>query len=553
MTTPEETLRLLSEKAKTSSDRFVIKVNRRRGMAGLPEHIATLSDATVNHIASPETWLPALCGGGDYGLLVSHMDEVSLRIGTMLAFKFTGAPRDTVNAAAVSAQNWNGPSTLIFPSVTEASGLPSGFTGSTASGPAVHAGYGLPPNMSAPGVPTPPVWFDERTERERERLARESRELVEQKAKTDKMLADREFEVRAQERESKLREELAAKQRDIEAKMAAAASNTSGTKDLIVGLAPLVMGFLESQSRARADAARASEESQRRFMEMMQAQNAQTQALMMQMNQNKGIDPSMAAVLEMMRANANGSAEMMSRIVDAMGSVSKTSVGMIEAIADIQLGGAPEHPMLIAVREGVKAMSALSQGAQSGARKVVQNSQKQLPGATVNPAPAPGKPPARSAPKSNGATARAQPAAQVVHEVPNAPAPNLPPANEGAPQNVAFDGPPSEVPGVGAPIEGQAIEQLKALIEAHHEPVEEVARFFIEALKTEELKAAVNEREGDINRLISDELGLWAMSASENAEYLGKLGPVVQRLGESAGIFASEEEIDEDGESPDAP
>jgi hypothetical protein len=139
-----------------------------------------------------------------------------------------------------------------------------------------------------------------------------------------------------------------------------------------------------------------------------------------------------------------------------------------------------------------------------------------------------------------------------VHEVPNAPAPNLPPANEGAPQNVAFDGPPNDVPGVGAPIEGQAIEQLKALIEAHHEPVEEVARFFIESLKTEELKAAVNERDGDINRLISDELGLWAMSASENADYLGKLGPVVQRLGESAGLFAPEEEIDEDGESPDA-
>lgn len=524
--TPDETIRLLAEKAKTSTDRFVVKVSRRRGMAGLLEHIATLTEATVNHIANPETWLPALCGGGDYGLQVSHMDEVSARMGGVLTFKFQGQPLEQVNTRALSAPNWNGPGSLIFPSMTEPSGLPSGFTGSTVSGsnagPQVVAGYGLPPSMAPMGMMGSGLVnpFDERLERERERLARESRDLQERQAKAERLLSERDFEIREKERESKLKEEVTARQRELEAKLNAQQQNQTGVKDIIAALAPVVGVFLQSQQQARADQLRSQEESSRRFTEMMVSQQNQMQALMLKLTENKGPDPSMTMMMEMMSRNSTGNAEMMTRIVDAMGTVSKTSVGMIEAIADLQLGGQPEHPILAAVREGVKAMAQLSSGATNGARKVVQN-QPKLP--AQNPAPQ------QSARPTNGAAGP-----QVVHEVPNAPAPNLPPASD----TQAFNG---LEPRRFTPTEGTVVEQLIAMIQSMHEPVEEVAQFFIDSLQTNEMKAALGKHNGDINALIAEHLAMWAMADEKHREYLGKLGTVVEEKAVKLGLFAAEE------------
>jgi len=539
--TPEETIRLLAEKAKTGTDRFVVKVSRRRGMAGLLEHIATLTEATVNHIANPETWLPILCGGGDYGLQVSHMDEVSARMGGVLAYKFQGQPLENVNTRALQFPNWNGPGSLIFPAATE-SGLPSGsVTGATVSGPGVGpsviAGYGLPPSMApsqmAPGIPMNP-FMDERVERERERLAREARDLSERQSKVDRALAEREFEVREKERESKLKEEMLGRQRELESKFNAQQQNQTGVKDIVAALAPVVGMFLQSQQQARADQLRMQEESSRRFSEMMMSQQQQMQALMLKLTENKGPDPSMTMMMEMMSRNSTGNAEMMTRIVDAMGTVSKTSVGMIEAIADLQLGGQPEHPILAAVREGVKAMAQLSSGATNGARKVVQN-QPQLPQGQPARAPVP-QPGATKSP--NGASGP-----QVVHEVPNAPAPNLPPASE----TQAFNG--VEGPRKFTPVEGSVIEQLIAMIQAMHEPVDEVAQFFIDALQTNEMKAALAKHEGNMNSLFAEHLGMWAMADQTHREYIGKLGPLVEEKAMAMGLLegdSGEEQGDEE-------
>lgn len=595
---PEETIRLLAERAKTSSDKFVVKVSRRRGMAGLLEHIATLTDASVAHVANPETWLPVLCGGGDYGLQVAHMDDVSMRLGGVLPFKFPGQPYETVQVRALQSNAWNGPGTIIFPAATE-SGLPNGYAGATISGigqgamsggqpqnqfqaqnsgPSFQSGYGLPPSSQpAPVIPgayqMPETgrmsewerlsrleWernqreMKDAAERERARLERESKELAERQAKLDRALAEREFELREKEREAKLKEEVTARQRELEAKLVSQNANQSNTKELIAAIAPIVLTFIQQSQQQRIEAMRMQEESQRRFAEMMQAQSQQMQVLMLKAAEPKGMDPSTQMMLEMMRANSTGSAEMMTRIVDAMGTVSQTSVGMIEAIAELQIGqqGPSEHPLLAAVREGVRAMATLSQGAQSGARKVVQaqTQSPQLP--ARNPAPAPQAPqqarpqnmppppaPAPQAKPTNGATGP-----QVVHAVPNAPPPNMAPVSETGQQ--AFAG---YEPGNMTPVEGNVVARLKELIMAHHEPVEAVAQFFADSLKTDEMKAALGKYEGDLNGLVMEELGAWAMSDEKNAAYLMKLGSAIEKLGKELGLFAEEEGGEEGDEA----
>lgn len=539
---PDETIRLLAERAKTGTDRFVVKVSRRRGMAGLLEHIATLTEATVNHIANPETWLPLLCGGGDYGLLVSHMDEVSARLGGVLTYKFQGAPLERVNLQALQRNDWNGPGQIIFPAATE-SGLPNGSAGATAQGPGVSSGYGMPPHLAPPGgnpaavhpfagTPFGPPLYDERTERERERLAREARELAESKAKSERLLAEREFEVREKEREAKLKEEVTARQRELEAKLVQQQQGQAGLKEVVAAIAPIAAALIQSSQQARLDQMRMQEESSRRFMEMMTAQQAQMQAIMLKMTESKGMDPSVTAMLEMMKTNSSGSAEMMTRIVDAMGTVSKTSVGMIEAIAELNLGGPSEHPLLGAVREGIRAMATLSQGATAGARKAVQAQTQppQLPGSTQPKQQAP-----QQAKPTNGATG-----AQVVHEAPHPP-PNHPPASE-AP--AAFG--EAEPGKLEAPVEGKVIERLKELIVAHHDPAQ-VAEFFIVALMTtKEMQEALTKHNGDFGGLIGEHLGLWAMTDDANREYLAKLGAEAERIGIERGLFAGQDEEPEE-------
>lgn len=537
--THEETISLLNEKAKQGSgDKFVVKVNRRGGMSGLPEHIATLTEASVEHIANPEMWLPMLCGGGEFTLRVSHMDSPSAPVGGFLTFKFPGERFNAPRTQVVGSSTWAGPAVLMFPART-ASGLPDGGP-SPAPGvpapPTFTSGYGMPP----PQVQTPPAQpvyaFDPAMEAKREQLARQERELVEAKSKAEREAALRESELKQKEREAALRH-------DFDAKLKETKETSTKPAELLAAAAPIVTALMTMMQQSRSDmlrmqeeSAKRAEENSRRNTEMMMEMQKQTQALMLQMMQNKGPDPMVTAMLEIQKASASGNAEMMTRMVDAMGTVSKTSIGMVEVLADIQLGGAPEHPMLAAVKEGVKAMAQLSKGAESGARTAAKQSAKQLPppGQKVPTAPAQAQTQAQ-----NGAQAPQAP----VFEAPNAPTPNMPPAFDGLPpaQHRRFQ-----------PVDGHVIEELKAMIEARHEPVEEIAQFFIDALQsTKELPAALAAHDGSIEALVAEHLGLWVMAAEENRTYIVKLGDAIAALA-PPGMMDEEAGDDSEEESEEA-
>jgi hypothetical protein len=132
---------------------------------------------------------------------------------------------------------------------------------------------------------------------------------------------------------------------------------------------------------------------------------------------------------------------------------------------------------------------------------------------------------------------------QVVHEAPHPP-PNHPPASEVAGPS-AFDGLPEQIGDAGPPVDGQVIERLKVLITTHHDPVE-TAKFVINSLKTNEMKAALTKHKGDINGIVAEHLGLWAMADEANREYLGRLGQEVERIGVELGVFAPDDEDEGD-------
>lgn len=541
--THEETIALLNEKAKQGSgDKFMVKVNRRGGMSGLPEHIATLTEATVEHIANPEVWLPMLCGGGEFSLRVSHMDAPSAPVGGYLTFKFPGERFNSPRTQVVGTSTWVGPALLMFPARTS-SGLPDGGP-SPAPGvpapPTFTSGYGIPPpQMGQSQVAAPSYVFDPGMEAKREQLARQERELVEAKSKAEREAALRESELKQKERETALRH-------DFDAKLKEAKETTTKPAEMLAAAAPIVTALMTMMQQSRSDmlrmqeeAARRAEENSRRNTEMMLEMQKQTQALMMKMMENKGPDPMVTAMLEIQKASSTGNAEMMTRMVDAMGTVSKTSIGMVEVLADIQLGGAPEHPMLAAVKEGVKAMAQLSRGAESGARTAAKQSAKQLP--------PPGQrqqvsAPAQSTPKETNGVHTQAPQAPVF-EAPNAPTPNMPPAFDGLPpaQHRRFQ-----------PVEGHVIEELKAMIQARHEPVEEIAQFFIDALQsTKELPAALAAHDGSIEALVAEHLGLWVMAAEENRTYIVKLGDAIAALA-PPGMMDEEAGDDSEEESEEA-
>lgn len=507
--TADETVAAIVEKAKVSGDRFIIKVLRRKGFSGLLEHIATLGDATVQHAAAPETWLPQLCGGGEYGLSAYHHEAPTQRVGNILHLSLRGQSLE-VSGKAVRARTWEGPPTLIFPQVGEEFVTPSSLLG------------GLPPPPTG-GTPaaTPGTQANSdvlsyvRSLEERLRLDALSREkeMAEREARLRREIDAREEQLRREQLEAKLRTEFDARQRDLETRLAAHGSKEDGNVKLLAVLAPVIAEFLKQQHEMRVMSSRQSQEAAQQQLVMLKELTSKPQ----------GMTPEMTILVETLRSQASGGgvggvyADMMTRMVDAMGAVSKTSVSMIEAIADLQLGSAPqEHPVLAAVKEGIKAMSALSSGAEKGARSVVQ---------------------------------------QARHPHPTSlPPPPVPRAPQGQPQAFAGYQPP-------AVQDIDSVTKLKMLIQDKHEPVAEVAVFFFDAIQTPEMQQELKAVDQDIQKLVAKHLGAWVL-VPENSEYLNRLGEALQAEGVRRGAIQQPaegddgvadgaddgEEVDDDGE-----
>lgn len=512
---PEETLALLTEKAKVGGDAFTVKVNRKQGFGALYQTVAVLSGASLVHLGQPEMWLGPLCGGGDFQLAIFHVDDPATRVGGFLFTNIKAQPTE-VRPEVVTMPGWSGPPEIVFPKPGVANVFAQPQSQTMQQGPTLTTGNMPPPQqVNAWGQPiampvqvTGDAYYEQRRredeqrrEDERKREEAHQRRLAELRAQEDEIKRKAEaaaIRAEAMERENKLRAEMAERDARAREDAAKAANNASSTKDLVLGLAPLVMQFIQSGREQNAamltEMRRSQEQAAARFEALVEKLTAG----------QSGLRPEMTAMLEMMKASSASNAEMMGRMVEATGMVAQMSTGMIETIADLNLGGQPPgHPVLEAVKEGVRALSTLNAGANAGAKKMVQQAAKgpQLPADTAATAQ---KPPAAPQPPMQ---------TQVT--------PNMP---------QAFDGAPPVNP----------VDKLEAMIRAHHEPVEEVAKFFFDSLNTPEMKQALTAVNGDPFALIGERLGaVWAMDDSNQA-YLQKLGAAVDEMGARLGLFEQE-------------
>ena len=562
--TPEETLSIINTKALEGADkdRFLVRVLRRRGLSGLYDNVATLADATVRQIASAETWLPRLSGGGEYGLRVAHMDESHVNLGSLIPFSLRELPeRQTADISVVTASDWAGPSTIIYPKAADVQAMQAGRNQPPGPPTTTIQGSGLP---AIPGAPLAPPQMPQSPQMPpgfaaySDDLLRRERELTLQQAKMMADLKEKEDALKRSELEQKLRAEGENRTRGLETQLAEMkALLTAKPKEdgfsidkMIAALTPVVGMIMQSQQTARAE-----------MQGLQQASAAQNAEMLKSLMNKPAISPEILTILEVNKAQSAAQAEMMNHVFTAMKGVSAMSVQMIETVADLQLGQQPEgSPMIDAVREVVKGFGEMQRGVGVAGRKVVQPPpppQRQAlppqPQTYQQAARAPQtQPPIRQpqvqvAPQpQNGASAQQEPI-QLVQSVVE-PVPNHPQAFDGLPPS----GPMEVDTEAGLPPHVNAIDVLEQLIRQKTQPVEGVAQFFIRSLNRPEVISALNQYDNDINQLVADRLSGWLVAESGNIDYIKQLGETIDRLGEEAGIFEDDDGEPEEEKASDA-
>jgi hypothetical protein len=553
--------------------------------------LATFNDSHFQHLANIEGWLPKLVGGGEYTIVVNHATNVGLRYPfTML---LPGNPYPQINTAAVANGDWTGPTNLLNPPVQQMQmeQQPQQQSPFFSSSPTVFQ------PLPRPQIPTQPAMaqaFQQMPASSGEQLLTVQREEARANEMINKRVADldrRDTEDRmrreAQDREAKMRAEFAAQLAAIQGAIAnkptvAPPDPMDGFAKLAAAFAPLAQSMIASNTemkRLQIEQAQRHAEMQAataRELAAIQAKSAEAHnALLMKMLEKPAVDPHMTHMLDMARFNAESQTGMMTQVINATGMVSKMSIGMIETIAEMT--APPEgSPMLDAVKETVKSLAGLIKGADSGARGAVPKppAPAALPNG-VRPQPTPVQ---LEAAKARAAQVNATAAAQQQARAQPPPAPPSPPAGATAPANVVqfpVQQPPAAPPVAMPPVPlrpeesnasfGDAeppmpdafdsiptktvVDELRDLITAHHDPVEAVAKFFLDSVPDPAMQAVLHhpDVQGDPSALLATQLGLeWCLD-KVNQQYIEDLGDALQTMGEERGMLAPE------GEDDDAP
>lgn len=557
----DETISLIQERAKISGDRFKIHVWRRPMSGGNSMQVAGVDAATVDHVADPARWLPSLMGGGEYVLHVFHSTEQpAVRIGGPIPVSYDskagspfGLPRQLPNLKAMRSENWTGPMILTSPPmdlVTEEQPL-AGATPKIPTAPVPQAG--LPSQVTVSSDPNITYQLAQIAE-QRADLARREKEAAEAAARTARELTEQREENKRMASESKLRDELRAAQNETNAAIARLTTQLSvpkpegaGIDKIIAALAPVVAGFIQSGNESRLQLAKMAEESSRRreeaedrrLAEAAKAEDrrAQTQLEIAKLtNVKPGMSEEMKMLLDTLKSDKSNNStaamsEMMTGMINAMGTVTKMSINMIETVAD-QMGGDPEDPVVTAIKEGTKAMMMLTQGSQSASRSVVPQKQ-----AAAQPQKQAAPPQQQRAP---------QPQAQ--------PQQKLPPA--GPPAGATATGPQATAPGVptagsvsAAPAPApeavpEAVPTKTDLLEKAIrglQPADSVARILVAMIAQKEpsLGVELEKNDGNPNRVLYARLGeKWV---EDNLGYLNELGSQFDEQGAAAGLFEADE------------
>lgn len=523
----DETMKLLTDRAQdpAAADQFFLKVYRRAQSYGrASQHQATFGGASVLHFSQPEAWLPGLMGGGDYELYAYDPADASKKIGGLMTHSFPGEIKMRPDYRAVESASWKGPRINIFPGVETATPAPIGgmqTPAMSASQAAQTQAQGVSVGANTAVVPD---WvIREREERQREKQALE---IQLERERTERKAAEEAAKLR--EERAKDKAEAEQKLRDLEARMAQQASVKPGPNmiETVVAIATAFAPIAKMFMDRSAEEARAAREA-------ATAQAATTQAMLAKLGEPRGMPPEVTMLFEVMKSQAGAGGEMMSRMVEATSAFNGMAVTMIQTMAD-NLGGEQGNPIIDGVKDVVKALSTMQRGtAVGGARQAQQMMQTPQ----VLPASQPNYP--NNPMQQNGQTPPApqQPfnAAQPQHTAARATGPQTPAAHVHQ-----FNGIPN------MPVTPQdTTVAIEAMIR-NHEPAPAVVDFILKRIdsKDAELFAALDQHNGDVEELLANRLGAWAI-IPENSAYLNGLADAWREKADAAGIV--EEAHEDDG------
>jgi len=519
----EETVQALDAKAKSAEagDSFRLRIQRRHSPSTPPQIFALFEDANVAHFATPETWLPGLVGpnaGGIFELMAYHASNPILPVGGVIRIPIEGniAPP---NVEIVGAPAWSGPRKLSYPKPGE--NLVPGFSipqqvGTGGDGARRDS---LPQNPSAPTASSLPAAMSAAMQGDpqqaarlvaiEESIQRKQRDLDAAETRMREAQVKNEILGTVKAQMDGIVDLVRSQQQATQALMTKLAEGPkdSGMKDMVVALAPLVVGFIQQAGQAREDAAKRQEQ------------------MMMLMLNRPQIDPAMQQLLD--RATApkpDAGGQMMSQMAEAMASMTNVTMQLVHTAAEMgvgQSGPAPEPPWIKAVREGAKVVMAMMAS---------QAEQAKAQAASLRYG---GHPPPQQALPPHAAPAAPQ-AAPVAAAPP-------PPTGNGAAAS-----PPAEVTPPPEPDTRTPIEKIEGAIRKKA-PVDRIALAIINNVQDPSIVAAFMEAKGNIETMFHNKLGPWLTDA-DNAKYVENLIEAVNKLAQERGLIGNDDDEGEEEE-----
>lgn len=502
---PEETLAAITDYAtRTGETSFVVKVSRAPNIGARYTHMATFEDAALSHFTSAERWLAAILGGGEYQLAVySKSGAGTQKIGGFLKYSVQPAvavPLEAVNRNVFRDPSYDGPSTISYPPAsaqTETFVTPNGLTASVRPGalPTVPIG-------AVTGVDS---LASARIEMERERVHRLEMEklLAQQEARTRELLA-------ATQKPTNLVEVVAAlgpifqsmmTERDKREERAREEQNRRDERERAAAIERDERFRREAEARERERREYEERRDRERREEIARREALQQEQMKMLLAIATKEDTSIPTVIELTKQHTATLSDMAQRSIDSMSTFSKMATSMIETVADLRLGEAPEgNPIVDGVKEVIKAVGAMTASHSKSVEKAVKTAPPQLPAKPNTPTPTP------------------------------TPKPNMPPASEAPRQQQAFDGYNGE--------KQSTLDVVEAMIRDHADPAA-VVDVVLDAFRRQdpELIAEFAKFDGDPEQLIVARLKGWAL-VPENIDYLEKLG---EAMGEGAARLEAEQ------------
>lgn len=569
---PDDTIALIRTAASTGMEKFILKVHVKRPGESMSHHIATFNDASVAQLAMPEAWLAALFGGGEYRFrahtpMNDDMSGGMETIGGFLMYSVQGKAFSTPDYFALEQEGYNGPREMTYPAVAQrqqamaeaqlrrqaagqgglvgmapgqgSAGLPPGFSSTPIRQAQSSNGDNTTWLGAAPAQFPMAGAFDSHSAIIQRGLETERRELAEQKAKFEREMAERNTKAEREMSEQRQKVELDRLRAEFAQRETQAVKPALDVAGLVgafgAALTP-VMAMMMNASKERADAER---EQRRADADQRRADNERMMAMLARPT---GPDPMVEFVMRSMQEQSKNNADMTTRMIDSVSATGKMAVQMIEVVSDLNLGGQPEgHPIIDAIKEGVRGLMTLNAAAASGAKKTAARPAapipaQQLPAQTAAPQQArPAQTVARAAPAptpSARPVATPTPAVEVhKFEASTSTSPEEIPTSETIGLTSDFEGYDAEgTPRALYSQEGETVvDVMERRIRAQHRPVEELAAYIVGADENPDMIAAVEEHDGNFNSLVVARLGEW-LNVEKNVDYIGELVEAVTKI-----------------------